>query len=312
MHPLIRIVLFISSLVLVSSGGTALGQQASASLATPNPAPTPIPLIEVASHAQSAMESIRDIEASLSADHVSTTVARGLPRLTKEIDSRRAENSKLLAASLPLDLLHRLELVLQAFRDQLSAWNRDLTEQAKTLDLQIAHLDQLKEVWQSTLRLLELSQTPPGILRRVQSLLDSIGRTREAVESRREAVLTLLSRVLESTDRVQTASSSVEQAQANAVKNLFVPDSPPIWSREIGNWTEESHESLFWRESVRAFSAYIKGRPTILLLHAIIILLLAFVVHWLGRVPAPTSLLSATARPEDLSIRGAFNTLSTG
>ncbi len=144
-------------------------------------------------------------------------------------------------------------------------------------------MDQLKEIWQSTLQLLEQSQTPPGILRRVQSLLDSIGRTREAVESRRAAVLTLLSRVLESTDRVQTASSSVEQAQASAVKNLFVPDSPPIWSREIGNWTEESHDSLFWRESVRAFSAYIKGRPTILLLHAIIILLLAFVVHWLGR-----------------------------
>ena len=229
------------------------------------------------------MESIRDIEASLSADHISMTVEKGLPRLTKQIDSRRAENSKLLAASLPLDLLHRLELVLQAFRDQVSAWNHDLTEQAKTLDLQIAHLDQLKEIWQSTLRLLELSQTPPGILRRVQSLLDSIGRTREAVESRRAAVLTLLSRVLESTDRVQTASSSVEQAQANAVKNLFVPDSPPIWSREIGNWTEESHESLFWRASVRVFSAYIKGRPTIFLLHAIIILLLVFVVHWLRR-----------------------------
>jgi hypothetical protein len=106
LHPLIQIVLFIS-LVLVSSGSAAPGQQASASLATPNPAPTPIPLVEVASRAQSATESIRDIEATLSSDHVNTTVEKGLPRLTKEIDSRRAENSKLLAASLPLDLLHR-------------------------------------------------------------------------------------------------------------------------------------------------------------------------------------------------------------
>ena len=42
MHPLIRIVLFIS-LILVSSSGTAPGHKLLPQ-ATPNPAPTPIPL----------------------------------------------------------------------------------------------------------------------------------------------------------------------------------------------------------------------------------------------------------------------------
>src|SRR6516225_10780804 len=102
----------------------------------------------------------------------------------------------------------------------------NLTERAKALDEQIAHLDQLSKTWQSTLQLPELSQTAPKILERVQSLIDSVGRTRQALESRRATALALEGRVLESTAQVQTASSAVEQAQAKAVKNLLVQDTP--------------------------------------------------------------------------------------
>ena len=211
------------------------------------------------------------------------TVENRLPYLTKEIDLRTAENAKLLTASLPLELLHRLEVTLQNFNDELSMWNHDLTEYAKALDEQIAHLDQLSKVWQSTLQSPELSQAAPEILKRVQSLIDSIGRTRQALESRRATALTLEGRVLESTAQVQTASSAVEQAEARAVKNLLVQDSPPIWGLEISNWREESRASFFWQASLSVLSAYIKARPTIFLLHAIIILILVVVVHWLRR-----------------------------
>jgi hypothetical protein len=70
MHPVIRIVLFIS-LVLVSSGGTAPGQEPSASPAKPNPVPTPIPLGKVALEAQSAVASLQAINASVSKDQSS-------------------------------------------------------------------------------------------------------------------------------------------------------------------------------------------------------------------------------------------------
>jgi potassium efflux system protein len=196
---------------------------------------------------------------------------------------RTTEHAKLLTSSLPLELLHRLKVALQSFDDELSSWNHDLTERAKALDEQIAHLDQLSKTWQSTLQLPELSQTAPKILERVQSLIDSVGRTRQALESRRATALALEGRVLESTAQVQTASSAVEQAQAKAVKNLFVQDSPPMWSLEISNWREESRASLFWQASLGVLSAYIKRRPTIFLLHAIIILILVVVVHRLRR-----------------------------
>ena len=226
----------------------------------------PIPLSEIASQAESTKKSIRDIEASLSTDQITTSVEKGLPHLAAEIDLRTAESAKLLAVSLPLELLQRLRLVFQNFGDDLSKWNHDLTEHAKSLDNQIVLLDRLSKIWRSTLQLQETSQMPPEILKRVQSLIDSIGRTRQAVESRRAKVLNLLSRVLESTDRVQTASSSVEQAQTKAVKSLFVPDSPPLWSREVRNWAAEGGASLYWQASVSVFSAYIKGQPALFLL----------------------------------------------
>jgi hypothetical protein len=224
MRRVIRIGLFIT-FCWILSGNTAGAQQSSAATSKPsptNPDPTPIPLSEIASQAQSATESLRDIEASLSADQITTTVEKRLPHLTKEIDLRTAENAKLLAASLPLELLHRLEVVLETLRDELATWNHDLTEPANTLDDQIAHLDQLSKIWQSTLQLPELAQAAPEIPRRVQSLIDSIGRTRQAVESRRAKVVALQGRVLESTARVQTASSALEQAQAKAVPMVYL------------------------------------------------------------------------------------------
>jgi hypothetical protein len=251
MRRVIRIGLFIT-FCWILSGNTAGAQQSSGATAKPsatNPVPTPIPLSEIASQAQSATESLHEIEAGLSADQITTTVEKRLPHLTKEIELRTAENAKLLAASLPLESLHRLEVVLETFLDELATWNHDLTEPVKTLDDQIAHLDQLSKIWQSTLQLPELSQAAPEIPRRVQSLIDSIGRTRQAVESRRAKIFALQGRVLESTARVQTASSALEQAQAKAVKNLFAQDSPPIWGLEIRNWGKESRASFFGKQA---------------------------------------------------------------
>src|SRR5260370_33360346 len=60
-------------LALVSGGGTAPGEQASALPAKPNPAPTPIPLTAVPVEAQSAMTSLEEIDASLSRDQSSAS-----------------------------------------------------------------------------------------------------------------------------------------------------------------------------------------------------------------------------------------------
>src|SRR5271155_2376261 len=115
MHPVIRIVLFIS-LVLVSSGGTAPGQQASASLAKQNPATTPIPLAKVPLEAQSALASLQEIDANVSGDEsIAKDIARTVSVLKSEIDARIADDTKLLTTSPSLDMLYRLKLTWQSF-----------------------------------------------------------------------------------------------------------------------------------------------------------------------------------------------------
>jgi hypothetical protein len=139
----------------------------------------------------------------------------------------------------------------------------------------------LSNVWQTTLRLPELSQAS-GILKRVQGLIDLIDHLRQVAESRRAAVLGLQGRVLELAAQVQTDSFSTGEAQTKAMRNLLVPNRPPIWRRENLNRSQED-ASLLWETSLSLFRNYVRTHPAIFVLHAIIILVLAAIVRWLRR-----------------------------
>ena len=176
-----------------------------------------------------------------------------------------------------------MDIALQRYRDQLSSWNHDLTERARILDGQIAQLEGLGKIWKSTLQLPELSKAAPEIPKRVQGLIDFIGRTQQAAESLRERDLTLQGHVLEATARLQAIAPAFARAQANAVKSLFVQDSPPLWSLGVEQWRKERQASLIPRASAGLFRAYLRREPTLFLLHAVIILFLILSVYWLRR-----------------------------
>jgi potassium-dependent mechanosensitive channel len=191
--------------------------------------------------------------------------------------------AKFLAGIVPLELLHSMEIVLQKYSDQFSSWNHDLTERVKILDGQLAQLDGLSKIWRATLQLPELSKDASEIPKRLQSLIDLIGRTQQAAESLRERDLTLQGRVLETTTRLQAIAPAFEQAQANAVKGLLVQDSPPLWSLGIEQWTEASRAPLIPPASAALLTAYIRSEPAVFAVHAFIVLFLFFSMYWLRR-----------------------------
>jgi potassium-dependent mechanosensitive channel len=256
-------------------------QQFSSAETNPSLTPTPIPLSEIASHAESTTRFVQSIQTILSTDRVTATVEKNLPPLTIEIELRAAEMAKYLAGVVPLELLHSMEIVLQRYGDQLSSWNSELTERAKSFDGQIAQLDRLNKIWKSTLKLPQLSKTAPEIPERVEGLIDLIGRARQATESLRERDLTLQGHVLEATARLQALAPAFEQAQADAMKNLFVQDSPPLWRLGVEKWREEGQASLIPRASAALLRAYPRREPTVFFLHAAIILFFFLVVFWL-------------------------------
>jgi len=237
-ESLLRIVLLII-LVLLSSAGTAPGVQASASPAKPTPAPTPIALAKVPLEAQSALTSLQEIDANVSRDRSSADgIARTLSDLTSEIDARIADDTRLLTTSPSLDVLYRLKLAWESFGVRLLVSARELTQHAASLEEQLVRLDQLNKTWQATLQSAKQPETPPLVLQSVESVVGSIERTQQAAESGRDHVLTLQSHLSEQEARVRTALSSIEQAETQALKNIFVRDSRPIWSLETNLGTE--------------------------------------------------------------------------
>ena len=283
-HPVIRILAFIS-LVLVSSGGTAPGQQASASLATPNPAPTPIPLGKVALQAQSALASLQEIDASVSKDQSSADgIARSLLDLANEIDARIVGDTRLLTASLSIDLRYWLKITWQNFGDSLLVSARELTEHSTSLEEQIARLDQLNKTWQATLQSAKQLDTPPAVLQSVQSVVESVERTRQAAEFVLAHVLTLQSRISEEEARVRTVLSSIEQVEIRSFRILFVRDSPPVWSLETSLGTEwEKQRREAFSSQLKAATAFTKRLSFTFLIHALFIVLIATALQWMRR-----------------------------
>src|SRR6516225_3434124 len=284
MHPVIRIILVII-LTLVCSANTALSQQASAPPAKPTPAPTPIPLAKVPLEAQSTLASLQEIEANVSSDQSSAEATGGtLLELTNEIEARTAEDKRLLTSSPSLEVLFPLKLAWQSFDVRLSASTRALAQHATSLEEQLGRLDKLTKTWQATLQSAKQPQTPTPVLQSVQSVVDSIERTRQTAESGQTHVLAFQSRVSEQETRVRTALSLIEQGESQALKSIFVRDSAPIWSLQTSlgtEWEKYSGESL--SSQLKASAAFIKRLPFTFLIHALFILLVATALHWMRR-----------------------------
>jgi potassium efflux system protein len=280
----IRIVLLII-LALVASGGKAPGEQTSGSPAKPNPAPTPIPLTKVPLEAQSALASLQETDANVSKDQSSTDgIARTFSVLISEIDARIDDDTRLLSTSPPLDVLYRLKLAWEKFDVRLSVSAHELTQHSSSLEEQLVRLDQLNKTWQATLQSAKQPQTPPPVLRSVQSVVDSVERTQQPAEAGRDHVLTLQSHLSGQEARVRRALSLIEQAENRALQNIFVRDSQPIWSLQTNLSTEwEKHSGESFSSQLKTSAAFSKRLPFTFLIHALFIVLTATALHWMRR-----------------------------
>ena len=284
MHPLIRVVLLII-LALASSRVTAPGQPASGSPAKPNPASTSIPLTTVPLEAQSALASLQEIEANVSKDQSSADgLGRTLLELTGEIDARTADDTSVLTNSPSLDVLYRLKLAWRNFGVRLSVSEVELKRYVTSSEEQLARVDQLNKIWQATFQSAKQPQTSPAVLQLVQSVIDSVERTRQAVGSGQEHLLTLQSHLLEGEARVRRALSSIEQGENRALENIFVRDAQPIWSLQTSlstEWQKQSDESF--SSQLKTSIAFSRRLPFSYLIHVLFIGLVAGVLHWMRR-----------------------------
>ncbi len=286
----IRVFLFFL-FALASSPGTAAVPQPSAPPPASKTEPTPIPLAKVPIAAESARAALQDINANASREQATAgPIVANLAALESEIDASTADNTRLLVVSQSLDMIYRLTVTWEKYRDNLAAWARELTRCATNLEGEIARLEELKKIWQATLLSANQPDTPAAVFKQIQSTADSIELTRRMVESVRADVLTVQARLADGEARVRTTLSSLERLQSSAVKSLVVRDSPPIWNLGIGfanEWKHRIGQTFSWQ--LTASAAFTKRLPLTFLIHGLVILLLAAAIEWtrrvIGRVP---------------------------
>ncbi|MFZ0504950.1 MAG: hypothetical protein WAM44_14620, partial [Chthoniobacterales bacterium] len=73
------------------SGPIGWAQQAGSMEPKPTAGPTPIPLSEIASQAESTLRSVQNLNSSLTADQITAIVEKRLSPLTREIELRGTE-----------------------------------------------------------------------------------------------------------------------------------------------------------------------------------------------------------------------------
>lgn len=290
MHRVLRILLLLL-FALSSRPGTAAGQPSTPSLSpsssplAASPEPTPIPIAKVPLEAESASAALQEMNASALKDQsTADMVATNLGTLASEIDARAADDTRFLAANQSLDTLHRMTVTWEKLGETLSASARELTRSAKNIDQEIGRLDQLEKIWRRTVLSAKQPETPPTVLQRAQSIVDTLAVTRTMVESSRAKVLTVQTHLSEEEARVRTALASVEQLQSNALKSLAVRDSPPIWNlgSDFGkDWEKRISGTIL--SQLTASAAFTRRLPLTFLTHGLLILVIAAGLQWMRR-----------------------------
>ncbi len=273
---------------IVVTAGLAHGQPgpASASTSAEKAAPAPIPLADVATEAESVSAVNRDIQAELSSDRSTETVAQQLPAIAREIDGRLRESRKIVAQSPSIEMLRSLEGEWSRLRRELSGLNRELTVRVNELERYIARLDDLGRTWDQTFVTAKDSSAPTDVLGRIQTVITEIRQAREAVEKQRARALTMQNRVGVQDSRIADALLLVAQARDNALNRMFFRDSPPIWSLTVrSRMAQELQDESLSSFSTQwmALAAYAQRQAMRFVLVVVVFITLAIALFWTRR-----------------------------
>ena len=202
-----------------------------------------------------------------------------LPTLSREIDARMDESARTAAAAPSLETLRTLRAGWERVADTLAGWQESLARRATATEADLAALTADAEVWQATAA---AAQTPGGsapaeVRRRIESVRDAVRATRSRAEARRAELLELQTSVAEQAARVTEAREALGRAQGEAVNQLLVRSSPPIWDRAAfaesvgggGTLAQQGQETL--SAQATALDAYAARRAATFLLHLAIV-----------------------------------------
>src|SRR5262249_60990807 len=137
-------------------------------------APPAVPLPDIVSASDSALEQLNGIQSELSSNKIIDNTTRELTATTKEIDARELETRRNLRPGVPLATLDEFETRWQKLADQLTASSRQLTDRATALESDLAQMSAMRTTWKATVELAGKSNAPPEVMQRINQVLQGI------------------------------------------------------------------------------------------------------------------------------------------
>ena len=263
----------------------AAPSSATTNAASATPPVAAVPLANVVAAAGEDSSKLQEIQAGIENDQTTLQVDRDVSAVISKIDEAQEENDRLFETRPTLSALRNAHAEWQTLADSLATSKQTLTGRIAELDATGAQLDQMSKKWQATLVTAKSAAgTPADIPRQINAIIGSIDQTSKAVAALRGRILSAQFRVAAQDNRITSGLTTIKKAQDRALINLFVRDSPPIWSiASAAVKPETPANSPSSGSQIPALRTYIADKFPTLLIHLIIFDGLALAFYFVRR-----------------------------
>lgn len=247
-----------------------------------NPAPTPIPTDQVLNQAESVCRRLHGIEADLSEDEVVESMGQKFDRFESTILAFYKESSKLLDSNPSLDRIRWLENAWTYIADHLGTRKDGLVASAKTVEVTLADLDKLNQVWNATLNNVSANEDiPPEVTEHIRKVLSSIENTRKKVVLHQDKILALQTRVTELDTQVNDMLAAADEGRKRAIEHLLDRNIPPVWNanQKGGPWFSRASLEQSWTSQTASLRTYSSWQQSRFLVHAIVLTVLIVLMY---------------------------------
>ena len=271
---------------------------------TPTPAPTPFPAAEIPLRAeQTAVELRQLVMAAAPRDNVARIEAafedqrgkvRALATTTEQLTAHGASRSQ-------LDDLSRRWLREEA---TLDGWLSTLQTRAAALEVDLARIRQISELWALTRDSATEQDLPPARRSAVNAAVAAAADAKAVVSRRRDAVLTLQTEITGLKLDISDAQIPLRDAIKEQRRNALLPEQAPLWtvsiSPERGAARLAERVRDRWADIFASIQFYFDEEPARVVLHVALFLVGIGILAALSRRAARRSVdddsLQAAAR----------------
>jgi potassium efflux system protein len=254
--------------------------------ASPSPSAEPaVPLTDIAEQSQATSTRLNTFIAEGPADQGVAATRQALPDLSAQVDHWLDESTKTLAQRPSLADLGDLQSGGRKLEDDLKAQGAALNERAKTLQDEAAQVRADQERWTSTAKEAHDAGAPADTLALCDAVVATAQRAAAGIKARSTGVLELQTQLSALSGKVSAEVETVRQANAAALKTLFVRDSDPLWAMQSATPEPGGGGKALAAPSQPGADALAYARQHVeqLFEHVAIILVLLGILFWLKR-----------------------------